>query len=99
MPKTGRHFPWHCHFPRLAPRTDQGRGLPRRNEPGLHGDPNIAKKDHIIRGAIELDGYTVIVVQSRDLTIPRLCGNTCGTSPRRWDEGIWLRKHESTGNL
>jgi ATP-dependent helicase YprA (DUF1998 family) len=38
---------------------------------GLHGDPNIAKKDHIIRGAIELDGYTVIVVQSRDLNDPQ----------------------------
>jgi hypothetical protein len=38
---------------------------------GLHGDPNIAKKDHIIRAAIELDGYTVIVVQSRDLNDPQ----------------------------
>jgi len=38
---------------------------------GLHGDPNMAKKDHIIRGAIELDGYTVIVVQSRDLNDPQ----------------------------
>ncbi len=38
---------------------------------GLHGDPNVAKKDHIIRQAIELDGYTVIVVQSRDLNDPQ----------------------------
>ena len=34
---------------------------------GLHGDPNIARRDQIIRQAIELDGYTVIVVQKRDL--------------------------------
>lgn len=37
---------------------------------GLHGDPNVAKKDHILRQAIELDGYKVIVVQSRDLNDP-----------------------------
>jgi hypothetical protein len=36
----------------------------------LHGDPNTAKKDNIIRQAIEVDGYTVIVVQSRDLNDP-----------------------------
>lgn len=34
---------------------------------GLHGDPNIARKDQIIRQAVELDGYKVIVIQSRDL--------------------------------
>jgi hypothetical protein len=38
---------------------------------GLHGDPNVAKKDHIIRQAVEFDGYTVIVVQSRDLNDPQ----------------------------
>jgi hypothetical protein len=38
---------------------------------GLHGDPKIAKKDQIIRQAIELDGWTVIVVQSRDLNDPQ----------------------------
>ncbi len=37
----------------------------------LHGDPNVAKKDHIIRQAVELDGWTVIVVQSRDLNDPQ----------------------------
>jgi len=37
---------------------------------GLHGDLNTAKKDNIIRQAIEVDGYTVIVVQSRDLNDP-----------------------------
>ncbi len=36
----------------------------------MHGDPNTAKKDNIIRQAIEVDGYTVIVVQSRDLNDP-----------------------------
>jgi hypothetical protein len=38
---------------------------------GLHGDPNIARKDQIIRKAVELDGYTVIVVQRRDLDDPQ----------------------------
>ena len=38
---------------------------------GLHGDPNVAKKDHILRQAIELDGWTVIVVQSRDMNDPQ----------------------------
>ena len=37
----------------------------------LHGDPNTARKDQIIRQAIELDGYKVIVVQSRDLDDPQ----------------------------
>ncbi len=37
----------------------------------LHGDPNIARKDQIIRQALELDGYKVIVVQSRDLDDPQ----------------------------
>jgi hypothetical protein len=38
---------------------------------GLHGDPNIARKDQIIRQAVEFDGYKVIVVQSRDLDDPQ----------------------------
>jgi hypothetical protein len=38
---------------------------------GLHGDPNVARKDQIIRQAVELEGYTVIVVQSRDLDDPQ----------------------------
>ena len=38
---------------------------------GLHGDPNVAKKDHILRQAVELDGWTVIVVQSRELNDPQ----------------------------
>lgn len=38
---------------------------------GLHGDPNVARKDQIIRQAIELDGYKVIVVQKRDLDDPQ----------------------------
>jgi len=33
----------------------------------LHGDPTTARRDQIIRQALELDGYQVIVVQSRDL--------------------------------
>jgi hypothetical protein len=38
---------------------------------GLHGDPNVARKDQIIRQAIKLDGYTVIVVQRRELDDPQ----------------------------
>ena len=38
---------------------------------GLHGDPNVARRDQIIRQAVELDGYKVIVVQSRDLDDPQ----------------------------
>ncbi len=38
---------------------------------GLHGDPNVARKDQIIRQAVEVDGYTVIVVQKRDLDDPQ----------------------------
>ena len=38
---------------------------------GLHGDPNVARKDQIIRQAVEFDGYTVIVVQRRDLDDPQ----------------------------
>ena len=37
----------------------------------LHGDPNIARKDHIIRQALEVDDYKVIVVQKRDLDDPQ----------------------------
>jgi hypothetical protein len=38
---------------------------------GLHGDPNVARKDQIIRQSLEIDGYTVIVVQKRDLDDPQ----------------------------
>jgi hypothetical protein len=37
----------------------------------LHGDPNIARKDQIIRQALEVDGFNVIVVQKRDLDDPQ----------------------------
>lgn len=37
----------------------------------LHGDPNIARKDQIIRQALELDDFKVIVVQKRDLDDPQ----------------------------
>jgi hypothetical protein len=36
----------------------------------LHGDPKQAQKDNMIRQALELDDYRVIVVQSRDLADP-----------------------------
>lgn len=36
----------------------------------LHGDPKQAQKDTIIRRALELEGYRIIVVQSRDLDDP-----------------------------
>jgi hypothetical protein len=42
-------------------------GMSRR----LHGDPNIARKDQIIRQSMELDGYTVIVIQKRVLDDPQ----------------------------
>jgi len=38
---------------------------------GLHGDPNVARKDQIIRQALEVDDYKVIVVQKRDLDDPQ----------------------------
>jgi ATP-dependent helicase YprA (DUF1998 family) len=38
---------------------------------GLHGDPKTAQRDQFIRGMLELDGYSVIVVQSRDLDDPQ----------------------------
>jgi DEAD/DEAH box helicase domain-containing protein len=37
----------------------------------LHGDPKTAQRDQLIRGMLELDGYTVIVVQARDLNDPQ----------------------------
>jgi hypothetical protein len=37
---------------------------------GLHGDPKTAKRDQLMRDGLELDGYTVVVVQSRDLNDP-----------------------------
>jgi hypothetical protein len=36
----------------------------------LHGDPNTARRDQLIRQALELDQFKVIVVQSRDLSDP-----------------------------
>src|SRR5690348_969823 len=38
---------------------------------GLHGDPKTAQRGQLIRGMLELDGYKVIVVQSRDLNDPQ----------------------------
>jgi ATP-dependent helicase YprA (DUF1998 family) len=38
---------------------------------GLHGDPKTAQRDQLIRGMLELDGYKVIVVRSRDLNDPQ----------------------------
>jgi uncharacterized protein DUF1998 len=38
---------------------------------GLHGDPKTAQRDQLIRGMLELDGFTVVVVQSRDLDDPQ----------------------------
>jgi hypothetical protein len=37
---------------------------------GLHGDPNTARRDQLIRQTLELDDYKVIVVRSRDLNDP-----------------------------
>ena len=37
----------------------------------LHGDPKTAQRDQLIRGMLDLDGYKVIVVQSRDLNDPQ----------------------------
>ena len=37
----------------------------------LHGDPQTAKRDQIIRQALEVDGWEVIVVQSRDMDDPQ----------------------------
>jgi hypothetical protein len=37
----------------------------------LHGDPKTAQRHQLIRGMLELDGYKVIVVQSRDLNEPQ----------------------------
>ncbi len=36
----------------------------------LHGDPKTAQRDQLIRQMLELDGYKVVVVQSRDLDDP-----------------------------
>jgi hypothetical protein len=36
----------------------------------LHGDPKTAQRDKIIRDALEIDGFTVIVIQSHDLHDP-----------------------------
>jgi hypothetical protein len=37
----------------------------------LHGDPKQAQKDQMIRQALEMDDYRVIVIQSRDLDDPQ----------------------------
>jgi len=39
---------------------------------GLHGNPEIDRRDHLIRQMLELDGYKVIVIQSRDLNDPEV---------------------------
>ena len=36
----------------------------------LHGDPATAQRDQLIRQMLELDGYRVLVIQSRDLNDP-----------------------------
>jgi ATP-dependent helicase YprA (DUF1998 family) len=38
----------------------------------LHGDPKRAQRDQLIRQMMELDGYKVIVIQSRDLNDPQI---------------------------
>ncbi len=38
---------------------------------GLHGDPKTAQRDQLIWSMLEIDGYTVIGVQSRDLNDPQ----------------------------
>ena len=37
----------------------------------LHGDPKTAQRDQLIRQMLELDGYQIIVIQSRDLNDPQ----------------------------
>ena len=37
----------------------------------LHGDAKTAQRDQLIRQMLEIDGYKVIVVQSRDLNDPQ----------------------------
>jgi hypothetical protein len=37
----------------------------------LHGDEKTAQRDQLIRQMLELDGYKIIVIQSRDLTDPQ----------------------------
>jgi ATP-dependent helicase YprA (DUF1998 family) len=38
----------------------------------LHGDPKTAQRDKIIREAMEMDGFTVIVLQAHDLHDPAI---------------------------
>ena len=40
------------------------------NPSDLHGDPRTTQRDQLIRQMLELDGCTVIVIQSRDLDDP-----------------------------
>ena len=37
----------------------------------LHCDPKTAQRDQLVRGMLELDGYTVVVVQSCHLDDPQ----------------------------
>jgi hypothetical protein len=53
----------------------------------LHGDPNQARKDQLIRQALELDGYTVIVIQKRYLDNPQATRLHLKTSAERWGRG------------
>ena len=64
MPQADHDLARHRHGTRLAARADEGGRLPRRHEPGLARRSRTSpSKDQIIRQAVELDGYTVIVVQ------------------------------------
>ena len=38
----------------------------------LHGDEKTAKRDQLIRQMLELDGYKILVIQSRDLNDPQV---------------------------
>ncbi len=59
---------------------------------GLHGDPKTAQMDQLIRGMLELQGYKVIVVQSRDLDDPRQFVNTSRASHKPLAGPIWQRR-------
>src|SRR5262245_30559488 len=60
-----------CDGAGLAPRGVQVAVYLDGMSRGLHGDPKTAQRDQLIRGMLELDGYTVVVVQSRDLDDPQ----------------------------
>jgi hypothetical protein len=42
---------------------------------GLHGDPKREKMDELLRNMMEINGYKVIVVQSKDLDDPEMMRN------------------------